>query len=89
MTRSKLFSEALDECRKRLAADPGFAPLRSVEAQLMYLVGLESGEHSDRSRLGKIIVGTYAAREFDPGDREFANLLFAVASEVDSMLFGR
>lgn len=89
MTRLQLFSEALDECRKRLAADPDFPPLRSTEAQLTYLVGLESGQHSDRSRLGKITVGTYAAREFEPGDMEFANLLHAVSDQVASMLFGR
>lgn len=76
---------ALDECLKQLAKAPQFQPLLSVQAQLEYLLGVAEGSITDRSKLDKIIIGVYAAREFESRDMDFANLLYQVEEIVDSM----
>ena len=80
---------ALDECRKLLATNPQFQPLLSIEAQLQYLIGIAEGQVSDRSRLNEIIIGVYAAREFEDRDMNFANLLYEVEGIVDLMKQGQ
>ncbi|MFZ6754683.1 immunity protein Tsi6 family protein [Undibacterium sp. Dicai25W] len=59
-----------------------FQPLESVRVQLKYLLGLAKNEHADYSRLKDIIVGVYAAREFEAIDIEFAKMLYAVEEVV-------
>lgn len=52
-----------------------FQPLESVKTQLEYLLGSLDNQN-DRYRLGDIIIGRYAAYEFEPSDPEYANLLY-------------
>ncbi len=80
---------ALGECRRLQAADPQFQPLRSIEAQLQYLIGIAERSITDRSRLNEIILGVYAAREFETRDMDFANRLYEVEEIVDWMREGR
>lgn len=89
MNRRELFSQALDECRKKLVSDPEFIPLQSIEGQLKYLRDLEEGRNSDRAQLAKISIGLIAAREIENYDMKFAELLYKVIEEVDAMRFGR
>jgi len=62
-----------------------FPPLSSIQAQLDYLRGLVRHEHRDFSRLKDIILGIYAAREFETIDLEFAEMLYRVEVVVDSL----
>lgn len=79
----KILQRALAECQSRLKSDPKFQPLLSIEAQLQYLIGIMEGRETDFSRLKEIIVGVYAAREFETRDMDFANLLYEVEQVVD------
>lgn len=79
---------ALMECKARLKSSPGFQPLMSIEAQLEYLIDVAEGRNLDRSRLNEIIIGIYAAREFETRDMQFANLLYEVEEAVDVMKQG-
>ena len=72
-------------CLELLDVNPGFAPLLSIKAQLEYLIQIADGRSTDRSRLKEIIVGQYAAREFEDRDMEFANMLYDVADIVDAL----
>jgi hypothetical protein len=85
----QILNSALDRCRELLAVNPQFAPLLSVEAQLQYLIGILDGHISDRSRLSEIIIGLYAAREFEDRDMAFANQLYQVVEIVDAMEAGK
>lgn len=74
----------------RLAIDyPNFQPLKSVKAQLAYVKGILDGSIEDRSRLNEIIIGIYAAKEFEERDMEFANTLYDVELIVDRLKSGR
>lgn len=73
-----------------LSADyPNFQPLDSVIAQLQYLKGILDGDIEDRSRLKEIILGIYAAREFEERDMDFANTLYDVEMIVDELKAGK
>lgn len=76
---------ALAECQRKLQSEPQFQPLLSIQAQLQYLIGIVEGVVKDRSRLNEIIVGIYAAREFETRDMAFANLLYEVQAIANSM----
>jgi len=58
--------------------------LPSIEKQLEYLI--EALEHkNDRIRLEKIIIGTYAAREFENSHPEYAELLYKASGVSHDM----
>jgi hypothetical protein len=76
---------ALDECEKMLTLEPDFQPLQSIKMQLQYLLGILMGEIHDRSRLNEIIIGIYAAREFETRDMAFANVLYGIDKIVEEM----
>jgi Tsi6 len=79
---------ALASCEAHLCTMPDFQPLHSVKAQLTYLIDLADGRSTDRSRLEEIIIGAYAAREFETRDMGFANLLYEVEEIVRAMKLG-
>jgi hypothetical protein len=85
---SPLFKQALAECRKRLADQPDFQPLRSIEKQLQYLIDLDEGR-ADFSLVANLNLGLLAVREFEPHDMAFANLLYEVTDSVEKMRFKR
>lgn len=78
-----ILHKALEECRKKLDEMPQFQPLLSIESQLLYLLGLVNKSNADMSRLDEIIVGVYAAKEFEDRDMDFANILYEVEEIVD------
>jgi hypothetical protein len=83
--RLKLFEHALEECRRLLVQYPGNGALQSIQKQLEYLIGLESGAHADRTRLREIIIGVQTAREIEPLDEGVAEVFYKVASEAGRM----
>jgi hypothetical protein len=68
-----------------MAANPEFPPLQSISLQLEYLIGIIKGEITDLSRLKDVIVGQYAAREFEDRDMGFANQLYEVSDIADEL----
>jgi len=65
-----------------------YQPLESVRTQLDYLV--EALAHkNDRQKLGDIIIGRYAAYEFEPSDPDYANILYEASNVASLMLKGR
>jgi hypothetical protein len=76
---------ALAECERKLQQSPDFQPLLSIEEQIRYLIDVAETRTQDRSRLKDIIVGVYAAREFEDRDMAFANLLYQVEDVVDML----
>lgn len=89
MTPIATIDKALADSIKLLAEYPNFQPLESVIAQLQYLKGILNGEVEDRSRLKEIIIGIYAAREFEERDMDFANTLYDVEIIVDELKAGK
>jgi hypothetical protein len=83
--RAELFSRALAGCRDLLAKYPGHPPLLSAIAQLEYLSALQSGEHSDRSRLPDIDIGLLTVRELEVLDPKLAEALYEVSGEARVM----
>lgn len=81
----QVLRKALERCELLLQDSPDFQPLRSCKAQLEYLLGLLDGSSADRSRLKEIILGVYAAREFEMRDSEFAQLLHEAEEIVEGM----
>jgi hypothetical protein len=76
---------ALAQTELRLQAAPDFQPLRSIAAPINYLLDLHEGRSTDHSRLGEIIIGVYAAREFESRDMAYASLLYGVEDVVKSL----
>jgi len=87
--RKKIFESALDRTRQVLRKFPGDGPLESVEKQLEYLLGLETGEHNDRSRLRDIILGVQAGKLIEQLDSELADMLVDAAIEARDMDYRR
>jgi hypothetical protein len=85
MTRLERFQSALDHCARLLKQYPNSRALESIMEQLRYLIGVESGSVSDRSRLRAINIGVLAAREVEDMDNKVAEALHSVAAEVRQM----
>jgi hypothetical protein len=79
----QILKAALAECKRRIRQTPRFQPLLSIEKQIQYLIDLTENNTHDHSQLKDIIIGVYAAREFEDRDMEFANLLYKVEEVVD------
>lgn len=56
-----------------------FQPLDSIKTQLKYLIESLNNEN-DRSRLDEIIIGRYAAFEFELSDPQYADVLHEASS---------
>jgi len=89
MTPIETINKSLTDSIKLSADYPNFQPLESVKTQLEYLKNILNGSSDDRSRLNEIILGIYAAREFEDRDMDFANTLYDVELIVDEMKAGR
>jgi hypothetical protein len=85
MTRLERFQTALDRCARLLAQYPQSRALVSIMEQLRYLIGVESGAVSDRSRIRSINIGVLAAREVEDMDQEVAELLHSISAEARGM----
>ncbi|MBB5407656.1 MULTISPECIES: immunity protein Tsi6 family protein [unclassified Paraburkholderia] len=77
MTAIETVEKALALARARLNAASGFEIFASTVAQLEYLLSVLRGDDKDRTRLKKIVVGHFAAREFEENDPELAKALHA------------
>ncbi|SKB47336.1 immunity protein Tsi6 family protein [Dyadobacter psychrophilus] len=80
---NEIIQHAINLCISRRLVEPESTILISIEAQLDFLKAIISGKLSDNGGLNNIIVGQYALREFEPGDMEFANVLYEVEEIVD------
>lgn len=89
MTPIETINKALTDGVKLSVDYPNFQPLESVKAQLEYLKNILDGDLIDRSRLSEIVIGRYAAREFEGRDMDFANTLYDVEMIVDLLKAGK
>lgn len=80
--RQKLFERALQKCNELLNQYPDNGALLSISHQIEYLLSLETGVNTDRSRLKEIIIGVLTAREIEPLDEEAAELFYKVSGEA-------
>ncbi len=69
-----LINKGLQMVEERLRWSNGAPIYYSIKAQLTYIKNsVEAGENVD-----KLLLGVYAAREFETSDSDFADVLFAV-----------
>lgn len=85
MERLSLFQKALDACKQLQSLYPAVVTIQSIINQLEYLIALESGRSTDRSRLKDIVIGVQAAREIEPLGLGVAELLYEVDGEARRM----
>ncbi len=83
--RLELLEHAKTACGGLLAERPGNPAIESIMSQLDYLIALEEGTSSDRTRLKDITIGVLAAREIELLDMDIAEILHAVAGEARRM----
>jgi hypothetical protein len=83
--KADLFEKALASSRKALERAPYMFPLKSVIAQLQYLIDLSNGKISDKAELETINIGQIAARDIETFDPALAELLHDVSAEVRKM----
>ena len=63
----------------RLGPSGGWQIYESIRAQLTYVKQtLESGQPPSIEMVNRLLLGLYAAREFETTDPDFADVLFAV-----------
>ena len=60
--------------------------IASIVRQLDYLIALESGQSTDRSRLKDVVLGVQAAREIEALDERCAETLHEVSARVRAMM---
>ena len=88
MNRLVVFESALAAA---LSIEPLYdwsAPLKSAIAQLRYLIDLETGKTTDRSRLADINIGVIAAREIEDMDQGVAEAIHFASAEARKMAAG-
>jgi hypothetical protein len=85
MTSDILFQRALDRAILLREKYPELETIYSIIKQLEYLIELDAGRSTDRSRLNEIIVGVQAAREIEPLDPDLAEMLYAVSEQSKHM----
>ncbi|WP_169338642.1 immunity protein Tsi6 family protein [Chitiniphilus shinanonensis] len=85
MNRNPLLEQGRKCCDALLAQHPEVTAPLSISRQIDYLIGLESGSISDRSRLKEITIGVLTAREIEPLDDEAAEIFYKISSEASRM----
>jgi len=83
--RLERFQTALDACVRLKDKYPEGLGLTSIIKQIEYLISLETGRSTDRSRLKDIVIGVHAAKEIEPVDAKLAELLYLVDNEAQRM----
>lgn len=74
-----LIDKGLEMVEERLRWSGGAGIYDSIKAQLSYIRStVQSGEKPEDEKLDKLLLGIYAAREFETSDPEFADVLFDV-----------
>jgi hypothetical protein len=80
--------EAIAITRLREAACPAFPLYASSLIQLDFIRNILLGTEKDKSRLHKLIIGTWAAKEFESTDPELADALFTAYNIGDQIAHG-
>lgn len=73
---------AIGRCRELQAQHPDDPVFQSILRQLEYLLAIDCDVTKDRSGLRDIILDYQAAKEIEPMDEEFANVLFQISSRT-------
>ena len=90
--KAKITRQALEICIERLATNTATVPepmMRSIQAQLEWLINFYEGRSAERNRLHELTFGHIAAREIEDSDPEFTDALnkaYYVASRTASGL---
>lgn len=83
--RLELLEAGQKKCRELLSQYPDSVALQSVAKQIEYLMALEQGMQSDRSRLKDITIGVLTAREIEQLDVNAAETFYQIASAAKLM----
>jgi hypothetical protein len=83
--RRELLEEGQRKCRELIAKYPDSVALLSVAKQIKYLIGLEQGAQSGRSRLKDITIGVLTAREIEQLDPDGVEIFYQIASMSKGM----
>ncbi len=82
MTTKELIQLSLHRCQQLRTRYPDVLPIKSLLAQLEYLLALEEGRSDDLSKLQKLTIGVIAAREIEERDAGLAILLYRVLDDL-------
>ena len=82
MNRTQLLEQGKKVCDALLAQHPSAQALISISRQIDYLMGLDSGAITDRSRLKEITIGVLTAREVESLDDEASEVFYKISSEA-------
>ena len=77
--KASITREALAVCDERLASGAAPVPetmMRSIQAQLEWLIEFYEGRSAERNKLHTLTFGHYAAREIEDADPAFARCLY-------------
>ncbi|WP_166896885.1 immunity protein Tsi6 family protein [Massilia sp. CCM 8734] len=85
MSRQQLLELGRQKCSVLLDQYPSSTALLSVLRQIEYLIGLENGTVTNRSRQKEITIGVLTAREIEPLDDHAAETFYQIASEARKM----
>jgi hypothetical protein len=85
MDRLTLFRTARAKTEALHVRFPEVKTVQSIIRQIDYLLSLETGQSTDRSRLSEIVLGIQAAREIEPLDNDLAETLYAVSDQAKKM----
>jgi Tsi6 len=85
MNRIALFEAAQAKAETLRVRYPDVKTLESIIRQIDYLMALEKGISSDRSRLKEIVLGVQATREIEPLDSDLAEMLYAVNEQAQEL----
>jgi hypothetical protein len=88
MTRLELFEDTLEVTKELRVKNAWSELIPSVIDQLEYLIDLERGRCSDKSRLTTLTIGIITVREIEDLDKDVAEKLHSVSAEVKKMRTG-
>lgn len=82
--RLSLFKSGLQKSNDLLFLHPENTALLSISKQIAYLIELEQGVHSDRTRFKNITIGVLTAREIEAMDKS-TEIFYQIANEARYM----
>lgn len=85
MSLLALFEAALARTKELHLKYPEVETISSIARQIEYLIDLDTGVVTDRSRLREIVLGLQAAREIEPLDADLAEMLYTVSEQSKKM----
>lgn len=80
MRKIQLINEAIKLTNERLAISPDFQILKSVKAQLVYILdAIQKDKSPTDSEKNRVTLSILAVREFEANDSEYADILEKVS----------